>query len=242
MKKVAIVQSNYIPWKGYFDMIAAVDEFILYDDVQFTKNDWRNRNQIKTPNGLHWLSIPVGQDIRRLVRNVDILGHEWQVKHWKSLSANYSRAKAFDDISEWLEPIYMTEKHSNLSKLNRRLIEMICLYLEIPTVIKNSWDYELGEGKTERLVNLCLQAGATVYISGPAARSYLDESLFTDARIQVDWFDYSGYPAYPQLWGDFAHGVSVLDLLFNCGKASMSYMKFEFHGTKLEDRQTGDRK
>ncbi|WP_346308588.1 WbqC family protein [Limnohabitans sp.] len=239
MKKIAIVQSNYIPWKGYFDLIAAVDEFILYDDVQFTKNDWRNRNQIKTPNGLHWLSIPVGQNIRRLIRNVDISDHEWQAKHWKTLFANYSRAKAFEDIAKWLEPIYMIEQHSNLSALNRRLIEQICSYLEISTIIKNSWDYELGEGKTERLVNLCRQAGANIYISGPAAKSYLDESLFSDAGVQVAWFDYSGYSAYPQLWGDFIHGVSILDLLFNCGKDSKNHMQFGFRDGKPWNREIG---
>jgi hypothetical protein len=226
MKKVAILQSNYIPWKGYFDMIAAVDEFILYDDVHFTKNDWRNRNQIKTPNGLHWLSIPVGQSIRRTIRNVEILDHEWQAKHWKSLFFNYSRAKAFEDVSEWLKPIYLAEQHSNLSELNRRLIEEVCAYLEISTTIKNSWDYELGDGKTERLVKLCRQAGASVYLSGPAAKSYLDESLFIDAGIQVEWFDYTGYSTYPQLWGEFTHGVTILDLLFNCGKQSPSYMRY----------------
>lgn len=226
MKKIAIIQSNYIPWKGYFDLIGCVDEFILYDDMQFTKNDWRNRNQIKTPSGLQWLSIPVGQDIRRRIKDVEISNHDWQTKHWKSLCANYARAKNFKVIAEWLEPIYMTELHSNLSQLNRRLIEAVCVYLDISTVIKNSWDYELGEGKSERLVNLCQQAGANIYFSGPAAKSYINERLFVDSGIQIVWFDYSGYTDYPQLWGDFVHGVSILDLLFNCGKAAPEYMKF----------------
>lgn len=226
MKKVAILQSNYIPWKGYFDIIAAVDEFILYDDVQFTKNDWRNRNQIKTPSGLQWLSVPVGQDISRRIRDVQISDYGWQTKHWKTLCANYARANSFDEVAGWLEPIYLVERHSNLSRMNRRLIEAVCTYLDISTVVKNSWDYELGEGQSERLVSLCLQAGASTYITGPAARFYLDERLFADAGIAVKWFDYSGYPRYPQLWGKFEHGVSILDLLFNSGKASSNYMKF----------------
>jgi WbqC-like protein family len=225
MKKLAILQSNYIPWKGYFDLIGCVDEFVLYDDMQFTKNDWRNRNQIKTPSGLQWLSIPVGQDIRRRIKDVEILNHDWQIKHWKSLCANYARAENFKVIAEWLEPIYMAELHSNLSQLNRRLIEAVCVYLNISTTITNSWDYELGEGKTERLVSLCRQAEATVYLSGPAAKNYLDERLFASAGIQVEWFEYSGYPSYPQLWGDFSHGVTILDLLFNCGKESPRYMR-----------------
>lgn len=226
MKKVAILQSNYIPWKGYFDLIGCVDEFILYDDMQFTKNDWRNRNQIKTPSGLQWLSVPVGQDIRRRIKDVEILSHDWQIKHWKSLCANYVRAKNFKVIAEWLEPIYVAELHTNLTQLNRRLIEAVCVYLDISTVIKNSWDYELSEGKTERLVNLCRQAEATVYLSGPAAKSYLDETLFASAGIQVEWSDYIGYPKYPQLWGEFTHGVTILDLLFNCGAESAQYMRY----------------
>jgi hypothetical protein len=226
MKKVAILQSNYIPWKGYFDLIAAVDEFILYDDMQFTKNDWRNRNKIKTPNGLEWLSIPVGQDISRRIRDVIIGNSLWQEKHWKSLGANYSRALYYDEVSELLEPLYRHRKHTHLSEINRELLEAICGYLGISTVIKNSWDYLLDVGKTGRLVDLCQQVGATEYISGPSARNYLDPECFAEKNIKLTWFDYNGYPEYPQLWGEFQHGVSVLDLLFNCGKSSVQYMKF----------------
>ena len=224
-RRIAILQSNYIPWKGYFDLIGSVDEFILYDDMQFTKNDWRNRNLIKTPSGVQWLSVPVGQDISRRIRDVQIPDHGWQAKHWRTLRVNYARAKSFDEVAKWLEPIYLREQHPTLSQLNRRLIEAVCAYLDISTVIRNSWDYELGEGKSERLVNLCRQAGASAYLSGPSARNYLDEQLFAEAGIEVQWFDYGGYPAYPQLWGEFVHGVSILDLLFNGGKTASRYMK-----------------
>lgn len=226
MKKVAILQSNYIPWKGYFDLIAAVDEFIIYDDMQFTKNDWRNRNKIKTPNGLEWLSIPVGQDINRRIRDVAITNSFWQEKHWKTIEANYSRAPHFDEVSSFLEPIYRKQKHTHLSAVNKELIEAVCGFLGINTIIKNSWDYTLGEGKTERLVGLCVQAGATEYISGPAARNYIDPEIFAAKSIKLTWFEYDGYLEYFQLWGEFQHGVSVLDLLFNCGKTSPRYMKF----------------
>lgn len=225
MKKVAILQSNYIPWKGYFDMIAAVDEFILYDDMQFTKNDWRNRNQLKTPQGVQWITIPVGQNINRRIRDVTF-DARWQSKHWKMLQGNYGRAPCFSEIATWLEPLYLNETYSQLSQLNRRFIEAICQYLGIKTAITNSWDYALAEGKTERIVDLCLQAGATEYISGPAAKDYVKEQLFEDAGIKLQWFDYAGYPEYPQLWGEFAHGVTILDLLFNCGKDARRYMKY----------------
>jgi hypothetical protein len=232
MKKIAILQSNYIPWKGYFDMIAAVDEFILYDDVQFTKNDWRNRNKIKTQNGVQWLSIPVGQNISRLIREVELKDTRWQAKHWSTICQNYKRSSHFDDVAEKLEPLYLQHEYTHLSILNRTLIEFVCGQLGIKTKISNSWDYEVFGGQTERLVNMCRKAGASEYISGPSAKSYLHESAFTDCNIKVTWFDYSGYPNYPQLWGTFEHGVSIIDLLFNCGGDAPGYMKYVHSGDK----------
>jgi hypothetical protein len=227
MKTVAIVQSNYIPWKGYFDMIAAVDEFILFDDMQYTRRDWRNRNQVKTPQGVQWLTLPVEVKgkYHQTIRQTRIIGTSWTGDHWKTLGQNYRRCRHFEEIASWLEPLYLGCDQQELSALNRRFIEAICGYLGIRTRIKNSWDYELIDGKTERLASLCQQAGATEYVSGPAARDYVDPSVFQRAGIGLTWFDYSGYPEYPQLWGEFTHGVSILDLLFNCGPASAQYMK-----------------
>jgi hypothetical protein len=226
MKKIAILQSNYIPWKGYFDMIAAVDEFILYDDVQFTKNDWRNRNIVKTPRGTEWISVPVGTDINRKIRDVNLTEHQWQKKHWKTIEVNYRRAPFFCDIANLLEPLYSDIRHESLTQLNRTFIEAICQYLDIRTKISYSWDYFLGEGKNERLLNLCKQSGAGHYISGPAAKNYLDEAAFKKAGVSVIWLDYANYPTYPQLWGEFTHNVSIVDLLFNCGKSAHRYMKY----------------
>jgi hypothetical protein len=226
MKKVANLQSNYIPWKGYFDLIASVDEFILYDEAQFTKNDWRNRNKIKTPKGVEWLSIPVGQNIRRRIRDVELPDARWQEKHWKALEVNYRRAAHFAELARVFEPLYLQRSYSHLSPLNREFIEAICRYLGIATRITNCWDYALGEGRTERLVSLAAQAGADEYVSGPSAKSYLDERLFRAGGIKLSWFDYAGYPAYPQLWGAFTHEVSIMDLLFNCGSDAPRYMRF----------------
>jgi hypothetical protein len=208
MKKIAILQSSYIPWKGYFDMIAAVDEFILFDDMQYTKRDWRNRNQIKTPQGVLWLTVPVAS------------------AHWKALAQNYRRAASFAEIAEWIEPLYLDAGYTHLHQLNRRLIEAICGWLGIKTTITNSWDYPAFEGKSERLAGLCAAAGGAEYVSGPSARNYIDEKVFAERGIKLTWFDYSGYPEYPQLWGRFEHGVTVLDLLFNCGKDAPRYMRY----------------
>lgn len=228
MKKVAIVQSNYIPWKGYFDLIAAVDEFILYDDAQYTRRDWRNRNQIKTPTGLQWLTVPVRVKgkYNQKVRETEIDGTIWAADHWRTLTQNYRRAPCFRAIASWLAPIYLEENFTHISQLNRRFIETICDYLCIRTTIVNSWEYDLPEGKTERLAALCAQAGATEYISGPTAKNYIDEKVFADKRIKLTWFDYDDYPEYPQLWGGFAHCVTILDLLFNCGKDARHYLRY----------------
>jgi len=228
MKKVAIVQSNYIPWKGYFDLIAAVDEFILYDDVQYTRRDWRNRNQIKTPQGLQWLTVPVlvKGKYHQKIRDTKIDGLDWDLLHWKTLGQNYRRAPHFEEIAALLEPLYLKESYTHLSQLNRRFIEVICDYLGIKTVISNSWDYILLDDKTKRLADLCVQANGTEYISGPSARNYIEEHVFSELGITLIWFDYSGYQEYSQLWGGFIHEVSILDLLFNCGKESPRYMRY----------------
>jgi hypothetical protein len=224
-KKVAILQSNYIPWKGYFDLIAAVDEFIIYDDVQFTKNDWRNRNQIKTSRGVEWISIPVGQDISRRICDVMLPETDWRESHWSKLHQAYGKAPCYREIAAWLHPYYQSCEHATLSAWNRALIEAVCSYLGIKTKLSYVWEYSHSEGQTERLVDVCRQAGAAEYLSGPAAKAYLDESKFSDVGIHVTWFDYAGYPQYPQLWGEFVHGVSILDLLFNCGKDAPKYMR-----------------
>jgi hypothetical protein len=227
MKKVAIVQSNYIPWKGYFDLVAGVDEFILYDDVQYTRRDWRNRNQVKTPRGVQWMTVPVSVKGRYLqsIRETRVEGEAWAATHWRTLEANYARSAHFGEVAAFLRPLYLERRHPMLSGLNRAFIEAVCAYLGIRTRLTDSADYRLADGRTERLADLCAQAGATEYVSGPSARSYLDQSAFRQRGIGVRWFDYAGYPEYPQLWGEFTHGVTILDLLFNCGRDAPRYMK-----------------
>jgi len=208
-------------------MIAAVDEFILYDDMQFTRRDWRNRNQIKTPQGQQWLTVPVKVKgkYHQTIRETEIDGTHWAKAHWKALTQNYRSARHFEEVAALFEPFYLQRQYAYLSPLNGALIEAVCAYLGIATKISHSWDYTLIAGKTERLADLCTQARGTEYISGPAAKDYIEERVFTERCIRLSWFDYTGYAEYPQLWGDFIHGVSILDLLFNCGRDAPRYMK-----------------
>ncbi len=226
-KRVAILQSNYIPWKGYFDIIGLVDEFIIYDEVQYTKNDWRNRNKIKTPTGIQWITIPVYQrNLKQKISETEVSNFKWGVKNWNSLKANYAKAPFFRDYSLVLENFYCTFRSLLLSEINIELLKLICNQLEIKTVITNSANFIVKGDPTEKLVDLCKQTGATQYLTGPNAKNYLREDLFEEEGIDVEWMDYTGYKEYTQLYPPFEHGVSIVDLLFNTGPSSCNFMKW----------------
>ena len=228
MKKIAILQSNYIPWKGYFDIIASVDEFILYDDMQYTRGDWRNRNKIMTPQGPLWLTIPVQTKGRfyQKINEARVVDHDWIDKHWKGIQMNYARAQYFDQYKERIRAVYENCREEEfLSQINYRFIMEICDILDIHTKISWSSDYHLTDGKTERLVRLVKDAGGDFYLSGPAAKDYIVEEYFQREHIELAWMDYSGYPEYTQLSSQFEHGVSILDLIFNTGPNARNFMK-----------------
>lgn len=226
-KRVAIVQSSYIPWKGYFDLIRAADEFVLLDEVQFTRRDWRSRNRIKTPTGAAWLSIPVANK-GRFHQRIDqtlVSDPDWAISHWRTLRANYARTPHFREFGAAFEALYVRPPSLRLSDINRSFIDAVCSMLGIRTRISWSTDYAPREGRTERLLDVCLQTGATEYLSGPAARDYLDVSRFSEAGIAVTFVDYSGYAEYPQPYPPFDHHVSILDLFFCTGRDALQYMK-----------------
>jgi hypothetical protein len=226
-KRVAIVQSSYIPWKGYFDLIRSVDEFILLDTVQFSKGSWRNRNRIKTKDGVAWLSIPVRTSGRLLqtIEDTVVSDPGWAARHWQNIRDAYRRAPFFERYAEPFEAMYRSLRSDRLSHINRALTELACGALGIATRISWASDYHMGDGRMQRLIDLCQQAGATEYLSGPSARGYIDEALFTEAGIDLYFADYSGYPEYPQPYPPFEHAVSVLDLLFCTGPQALSFMK-----------------
>lgn len=203
------------------------DEFIIYDDMQYTKRDWRNRNKIKTHNGLQWLSIPVevkGKFFQK-INETKISDKNWKKNHWNTIKENYKKAIYFKTYKDLIEELYLNCNEEYLSKINLRFLKSICSLLEIKTEIKWSSDFELKGDKSEKLLNLCLDENASVYYSGPAAKNYLDTKLFDEKKVKVEWFDYSDYPEYDQLYPPFEHEVSILDLIFNCGPNSTKFLK-----------------
>lgn len=224
MKRLAVLQSNYIPWKGYFDLMNSVDEFIVYDAVQMTNNDWRNRNVIKTCDGLKWLTIPVRHRFGQRIDETEVATSSWARRHWLTLEQNYRSAPWFSEYASALKRLYEEVADERLlSRINCRFLAWVRSVLGICTRLTQSSEYDLAGDRLERLVSLCRQAGATEYLSGPAARGYLDERMFADAGIAVHYMDYSRYPEYPQLHGPFEHKVSVLDLILNTGPRAPEY-------------------
>lgn len=218
-------QSNYIPWKGYFDLIHDADLFVFYDDVQFTKNDWRNRNRIKSPAGMQWLTVPVGTDLNRLIGDVAIPERRWQSRHWKTLRQCYGTAPFFKQYQTFLDHVYLEREWHNLSELNQFLIQTVAAeFLGIKTTFARSSDFVCAGAKQDRLLSLLRGVQADVYISGPAAKAYLEPARFTAAGIELTWKDYVGYPEYPQLFPPFEHAVTILDVLFHVGSRASSYI------------------
>lgn len=227
-KKIAIVQSNYIPWKGYFDLINSVDEFILYDSEQYTKRDWRNRNLIKTPKDLMWLTIPVESKGKRFqsIQETRVANHKWIDQHINALRHNYTKAAYFEDYWKTIQVVYESCRSLDyLSQINFSFIKCIMDLLGIETQISWSSDFELTNGKNQKLIELCQAVEATHYLSGPAASNYLEIDSFNKKGITVEYFNYEDYPTYNQTNNDFTHHVSILDLIFNTGKRAGSYLK-----------------
>ena len=222
--KVGISQSNYIPWRGYFDLIKRCYLFIILDDVQYTTRDWRNRNKIKIHSGTQWLTIPVGR-ISRDKRICDVILPDvsWQQDHWNKIREAYKNTKYFNIYRVFFEELYFGYNYHTLSCLNRSFIDCICRLLGITTIIKDSRDYSAKGYKKERILNILKEVGGTKYYSGPAAKDYITDDDFKDNGIDVHWMNYN-YPNYPQIHGPFEPYVSVIDLIFNTGDDAPKYL------------------
>lgn len=219
MKKISICQSNYIPWKGYFDLITSGDTFVIYDHVQYTKNDWRNRNMIKTKNGLQWLTIPVKHDSKdQTIRDTRIAWNKWNIKHWKTIKSNYSKAPFFSEYSDYFENLYLTNTSEFLSEVNYTFLKSILDFLGMQYEIIWSDTFSNIDNKNLNLIQIVNKLNGDIYLSGPSAKDYINESSFNENGIQLEWMNYGNYPEYTQIHNSFEHGVSILDLIFNVGK------------------------
>lgn len=221
---VGCIQSSYIPWRGYFDLIRRSDVFVFHDDIQYTKQDWRNRNRIKTAAGLAWLSIPVrGSTTRGVIDEVEIdNARDWGRKHWRTIKTYYGNAPFFSRNAEFFEDT-LTQRWNRLSDLNIYLIARICETLGITTHFVNSRSLDLTGRKTDRLIQICRACDATRYLSGPSARNYIEPDKFAAIGVEIEYMVYD-YPPYPQQFGPFVEGASIIDLLFNCGPTSIDFI------------------
>lgn len=223
--RVSGVQSNYIPWKGYFHIIQKSDVFVCLEDVQYTVRDWRNRNRVKLPDGrLHWLSVPVHGSPRLRLREVRI-DHStaWRRVHLETLRLCYTHAPFFDRYFPALETLYR-QPHTHLVDLNFALLQQIAAWLGITTRLVRSGTLECSGRKDDMVISVVQQVGGTCLISGPAARAYMVPENYARAGIEIEFMRYDRYPEYPQLASPFVHEVSVLDLLFMTGDDAPRYI------------------
>jgi hypothetical protein len=231
--RVAISQSNYIPWRGYFDLIDDVDLFIYLDDVQYTARDWRNRNKIKTNNGTIWLTVPVVSDSRQQLISDTRINYQfdWNEYHVHQIHHFYKKAPFYSLYSE--ELVYLLRcRYETISQLNQTLAAWVVRQLDIKTQLAKSSAFEAEGRRLEKIIALLKKSGATCYVSGPAAESYIELERFKQAGIGLEYKTYN-YDAYPQLYGPFNNQVSILDLLFNVGSRASSLIKSTLPNTKI---------
>jgi hypothetical protein len=221
MKKVAIVQSNYIPWRGYFDLINSVDEFIFFDDVQYTRRDWRNRNKIIINNKPQWLTLPLLNkgNYNQIVSLMKVKESDWHIKHLDIFKNNYFKAKYFNTVFPIISELYRTIDSEFLSDINQFLIKEICNLLNIRTTFRRSSEFYNNSSEittpTDRLLDICIQTNCKIYISGELAKNYLDIEKFSSKNIKVFWFDYKLSKEYKQSQNDFITNLSIIDCLMH---------------------------
>ncbi len=215
-----MLQPNYIPWKGVFDLISRVEVFVFYDDVQYTVKDWRSRNKIKTATGEIWLTVPVlkkGLREQLIFEAVIDVSSNWQAKHYKALKTTYQKAAHFKEYEYLLEEIYLKRQWTSISELDIFSTKLIAEALQIEVEWHKASDLKQSGGKEgEKVVNICKLLGCDYFINGPSAREFMDEDMFRENGIVLDYIDYS-YPEYEQMYQPFTHQVTVLDVIFNCG-------------------------
>ncbi|MEO5887715.1 MAG: WbqC family protein [Anaerolineales bacterium] len=225
---VVILQPSYIPWRGYFDQIRRADLFIFYDDVQYDKHGWRNRNQIKTVQGKQWLTIPVhSQGVTEGIPINQVKmdwSKPWVKNHLKALTFAYKRSPHFDSYAPWLDSVY-ARRDAFLADFTIWLTIEIAREIGITHTqfMRSSEIPNIAGQKTERLIRILQQVGAKHYISGPTAKAYMESERFDAAGITLEYIEYN-YSEYPQLYPPYDPNVSILDLMFMTGRDAMQYI------------------
>jgi hypothetical protein len=217
-KTVAILQSNYLPWKGYFQILDEADVFVFYDDVQYTKNDWRNRNIVKTANGPAWITVPVlraGRGGQLIVEAQIDTRVPWARSHRRTIEQSYARAPHVGAALGLLDEIY-DRPWERLSELNQFSLRRICEAIGIRTEFLSSTEFPQIDDPTGRLVEICRRLEATEYLTGPTAAGYLDVRQFEAVGIDCRFMKYD-HPEYPQVHPPFDHRVSIVDLIAHQG-------------------------
>lgn len=238
--RVAILQPSYLPWLGFFDQMRRSDKFVLYDDAQFTRRDWRNRNRVRVREGSAWLTVPVIQKNKfkqsLLEARIDN-STSWRRKHLETVRCHYSKAPFFDLHFPWCEKTYSRE-WNYLLDLSLETVQYLKGELKIDTPLLRSSELGGLGRKTERLVSICKLLGATRYLSGDSAKNYISESEFSGQGIGLEYHEYQ-HPEYSQRYEGFVPFMSTLDLLLNCGEKSLSILKQPEPGRARETRDNG---
>jgi WbqC-like protein family len=226
MKRVAVIQSCYLPWRGFFDLVSRCDEYVIYDQVAYSKGHWHNRNRIKTAQGPRWITIPVVTSDRlgQPIEEVEVKGG-WAESHFDQIRQAYRGAGGTRRYLPRLQEAFeVVGSMRLLTDVNEHFLRLIATDLAIPVKITRDRAYAPVGARSERVLSTCLAAGATHYLSGPSAKVYLDEAIFAEAGITVEWMAYGPYPEYPQLHGAFEGQLSVIDMLLNASADATSIL------------------
>jgi hypothetical protein len=223
MKRISILQPNYMPWRGYYKIIKNSDCVVLYDDVQYTKNDWRNRNIIKSAKGPIWLTIPVRvKNLNQRINETYSVNNNWYEKHYKSIRQNYSKSRYYNKYIDNFQEFYQNKKPRKITAIIENFNNIIFEILEINTKIIYSSDLGVTGNRNERLIRILKKLGADTYLSGPSASSYIDQELFKVNKIDIEWVSYQ-MPMYKQVFDGFIPNLSIVDLIFNTGTEANYY-------------------
>ncbi len=223
---ITVHQPQYLPWPGYFDKIDQSDIFVILDDVQFKKNEWQNRNRIKTSQGWQWITVPILHNFPEEIRKIRINNKtDWKRKHLNALITNYSKTRFFKDYITFFEDLYNRE-WDYLADLNLRIIYYLINVLGLKREIILSSSLQLSKEPTERLIDICKLIEGDTYLSGQGGQNYMNMDRFHEEGIKVIFQDFK-LPPYNQLFGDFIPYMSIIDLLFNHGEESMDIIRKE---------------